>query len=57
MDPQIYTTLLGVAGIFNATVVVVAIAGGVVFGDTLARPLTDRVFSGSRAGGASGRQR
>ena len=51
------STLLGVAGIFNATVVVVAIAGGVVFGDTLARPLTDRVFSGSRAGGASGRQR
>lgn len=42
------STLEGVAGIFNATVVVVAIAGGVVFGDTLARPLTDRLFTGSR---------
>lgn len=51
------STLVGVAGIFNATVVVVAIAGGVVFGDTLARPLTDRVFSDSRVGGASGHQR
>ncbi|PNL17353.1 hypothetical protein CEQ11_003720 [Micrococcus sp. FDAARGOS_333] len=42
------STLLGVAGIFNATVVVAAIAGGVVFGDILARPLTDRIFVGSR---------
>jgi uncharacterized membrane protein YjjP (DUF1212 family) len=51
------STLLGVAGIFNATVVVVAIAGGVVLGDTLARPLTDRLFVGSRAGGAAGHSR
>ena len=51
------STLFGVAGIFNATVVVAAIAGGVVFGDTLARPLTDRIFSGSRVGTGSGHQR
>lgn len=51
------STLLGVAGIFNATVVVVAIAGGVVFGDTLARPLTDRLFVGSRPAGGAGHVR
>lgn len=51
------STLLGVAGIFNATVVVVAIAGGVVLGDTLARPLTDRIFVGSRPAGGAGHVR
>ena len=51
------STLLGVAGIFNATVVVAAIAGGVVFGDTLARPLTDRIFVGSRPAGGVGHVR
>ena len=37
------STLLGVAGLFNAAVIVVAIAAGVAFGNTLAKPITDRM--------------
>lgn len=36
-------TLLGVEGLFNAAVIVVAIAAGVAFGNTLAKPITDRM--------------
>lgn len=37
------STLLGVEGLFNAAVIVLAIASGVAFGSTLAKPLTDRM--------------
>ncbi|MDO5635196.1 MAG: threonine/serine exporter family protein [Micrococcus sp.] len=38
------TIVEGMAGMLTATVIIVAIAAGVVFGDTLARPLTDRLY-------------
>ena len=39
---------LGAVGIFNALTVILAIAGGVVFGDNLARPLTRNLSGNDR---------
>ena len=38
----------GVIGLFNALTVILAIAGGVVFGDNLARPLTRNLNGNDR---------
>ncbi|MDO4240453.1 threonine/serine exporter ThrE family protein [Micrococcus sp.] len=50
------STVLGVAGIVSALVVVVGIGAGAVFGDTLARPLTARLVE-RRTAGPEGHQR
>ena len=51
------STMAGLAGIVNALVIIVGIGAGAVFGDTLARPVTERLSPARSTPGPEGHTR